>query len=83
MSTRTSRTWVKVLPGLVILAVLLVFVFQNLRSTKVSFFTVSGSLPLALALLGAAALGALSLLALGSVRILQLRKTIRTHRRQH
>jgi uncharacterized integral membrane protein len=82
-STRTSRTWVKVLPGLVLLAVLLVFVFQNLRSTKVSFFTASGSLPLALALLAAAALGALSLLALGSVRILQLRKTIRMHRRQH
>lgn len=82
VSTRTSRTWVKVLPGLVLLAVLLIFVFQNLRSTKISFFTASGAFPLALALVGAAALGALCVLALGSVRILQLRKVIHSHHRQ-
>ena len=79
VSTRAGRTWVKVLPGTVLLAFLLLFVFQNLRSTRVSFVTVSGAFPLALALLGAAALGGLSVLALGSVRILQLRKVIRRH----
>ena len=78
-STRTARTWMRVLPALILLAVTLVFVFQNLRSAKVSFFTVSGRLPLAVALLAAAALGALIVLAVGSLRILQLRKLI--HRR--
>jgi uncharacterized integral membrane protein len=81
VSTRASRTWIKVLPGLILLAVLLMFVFQNLGKAKVSFATASGAFPLSLALLGAAALGGLSVLALGSVRILQLRKVIRrTHR---
>jgi uncharacterized integral membrane protein len=77
VSTRASRTWVKVLPSLLLLAIVLIFVFQNLRSTKVHFVTASGALPLALLLLGAAACGGLSVLALGSVRILQLRKVIR------
>jgi uncharacterized integral membrane protein len=58
-------------------------VFQNLRHTKVTFFTASGSVPLAVALLVAAALGGLLVLALGSIRIVQLRKVIHGyHRRQ-
>jgi len=81
MSTRASRAWVKVLPALILLAVILVFVFENSQSTKVSFMTASGRLPLALALLAAAALGGLFVLALGSIRILQLRKVIRRARR--
>jgi uncharacterized integral membrane protein len=76
-STRASRAWLKVLPGLILVAIIVMFVVQNLRNAKVSFATASGSFPLALALLGAAALGALSVLALGSVRILQLRKALR------
>lgn len=76
VSTRVGRTWVKVLPALLVLAVILVFVFQNSQSAKVSFVTASGRLPLAIALLAAAALGALFVLALGSIRILQLRRTI-------
>lgn len=65
------------LPGLVVLAVILVFVFQNHKDVKVSFFTLSGRLPLSVALLGTAALGALLMLALGSVRIFQLRRQLR------
>jgi uncharacterized integral membrane protein len=76
VSTRAGRAWVKVLPALVVLAVILVFIFQNSQSAKVSFVTASGRQPLAVALLGAAALGALFMLALGSIRILQLRKMI-------
>ncbi len=75
-STRASRTWVKVVPALLLLAAILMFVFENLRSTKVSFATASGRLPLALALLAAAALGGLLVFTLGSIRIVQLRKVI-------
>jgi len=66
-----------VLPALAVLAVTLVFVFQNLGDVKVTFLFWSGTLPLAVALLGAVALGALVVLALGSVRIIQLRKQVR------
>lgn len=76
VATRAGRAWVRVLPALVVLAVILVFIFQNSQSAKVSFVTASGRLPLAVALLGAAALGALFVLALGSIRILQLRRMV-------
>ena len=58
------------------MAVILVFVFQNPKDVKVSLFTFSGTLPLSMALLGAVILGALMALALGSVRIFQLRKQV-------
>ncbi len=79
-STRASRMWVRTLPAIVVLAVILIFVFQNLQHARVHFLSFSGSLPIALALLAAAALGALAVLALGSVRILQLRKAVRSGR---
>lgn len=76
-ATRASRAWLRIVPALILLAVLLVFVFQNLHSVKVTFMTASGRFPLAVALLAAAALGALTVLVIGSVRIVQLRKLIR------
>jgi uncharacterized integral membrane protein len=84
-STRSSRAWVRLLPALIVLVVILVFVFQNPKDVKVSIFTLSGTLPLSVALLGAVILGALMTLALGSVRIIQLRRQVhgksRTRRR--
>lgn len=71
----------KVLPAIILLVIMLVFVFQNLQRAKVSFLGLSGTLPLAVSLLAAAALGGLFVLALGSVRILQLRRVIRHDRR--
>jgi uncharacterized integral membrane protein len=76
-STRTSRAWIRLLPFLLVLVVILVFVFQNPKDVRVRLFTFSGTLPLSVALLGAVVLGALMVLALGSVRILQLRKQVR------
>jgi uncharacterized integral membrane protein len=70
-----------VLPALVVLAVGLVFVLQNLQHTRVSFFTASGTVPLAVALFAAFALGATVVLLLGSVRIVQLRKALHRKRR--
>ena len=81
-STRTSRAWIRLLPALLVLVVILVFVFQNPKDVKVSLFTISGTLPLSVALLGAVILGALMALALGSMRILQLRKQVRRNKRR-
>jgi uncharacterized integral membrane protein len=55
------------------MVLVLVFVLQNLQATTVRFVVVSGRLPLGVALLVAAALGALVVFCLGSVRIVQLR----------
>lgn len=76
-SSRISRLWIRILPAIVVLAVILVFVFQNTEDVKVRLFTFARSMPLSVALLGAAALGALLVLALGSARIFQLRKQVR------
>ncbi len=76
-STRVSRAWNGLVPALVLLVVILVFIFQNLHKTRVSFLVFSGTLPLAFALLAAAAFGGLFVLTLGSIRMAQLRKVIR------
>ena len=75
-STRVSRAWNGVVPALV-WTFILVFIFQNLHKTRVSFLVFSGTLPLAVALLAAAGFGGLFVLALGSIRMVQLRKVIR------
>lgn len=77
--TRAGGVWKSLVPALIVAAVMVVFVVQNLREAKVSFLVFSGKFPLALALLAAAALGALVVFCLGSVRIVQLRKAFRRH----
>lgn len=79
--SRAGRLWMGLLPALIFLILMLVFIFQNLHNVKISFFTASGSFPLALALLLAAVGGALIVLCLGSIRILQLRRTLRRRSR--
>lgn len=75
-STRAARTWTRLVPAMAVLAVIVVFVFQNLRAARVGFLMFSGTIPLAAALLGAVALGVVATVALGSVRIIQLRKLL-------
>lgn len=82
-STRVSKAWVRLLPALVLLAVILVFVVQNPRDVKVHLFSYTGTLPLAVSLLSAAALGAVTVLVLGSVRIIQLRRLVRRRPGKH
>ncbi|MGC8510274.1 MAG: lipopolysaccharide assembly protein LapA domain-containing protein [Acidimicrobiales bacterium] len=76
-STRTSRLWLRLLPSLVVLVVILVFIVQNHQDVRVSLFTLAVTWPLSIALLASAILGALLVLAIGSLRIVQLRRQIR------
>jgi uncharacterized integral membrane protein len=71
--TRIGRAWVGV--GLTaLLGVALVdFIVQNTRSVRVEFFSASGHMPVAVALLGAALAGAFLVLAVGIARTTQLR----------
>jgi uncharacterized integral membrane protein len=81
--SRAGGAWKSLVPALVFAAVMVIFVVQNLQKAKVSFLMFSGRFPLALALLVAAALGALVVFCLGSVRIVQLRKAFRRHQGHH
>jgi uncharacterized integral membrane protein len=71
--TRISGTWVAVLIATLVLVLLLVFILQNTKSVKVSYFTANGTMPLGVALLLAAIGGVLIAGLVASLRIWQLR----------
>ena len=71
--TRISAAWIGVLAAAFVLVLLLIFVLQNTRSVKVTFFTASGTIPVGVALLLAAMGGLLLAGLVASLRIWQLR----------
>jgi uncharacterized integral membrane protein len=79
--TRISAAWIGVIAGAVVVALLLVFILQNTRSVKVSFFTANGTLPLGVALLLATIGGLLLAGVVASLRIWQLRHRLTGQRR--
>ena len=78
--TRTSMVWTMVGIGVVLLVAILVFILQNSQRVRMRFLMVEGTLPLGVALLFAALLGALLVLVAGAARVLQLRVVARRHR---
>jgi uncharacterized integral membrane protein len=80
--TRLSGAWTAIVIGLVGLVVILVFILQNQQSVEVTFLFFKGSLPLAVALLFALILGAVTVFAFGAARILQLRMVAGRARRK-
>jgi uncharacterized integral membrane protein len=79
--TRVSGTWVAIVIAIVVLALLLIFILQNLDSATVHFFGMSGSMPLAVAMLFSVIAGALLVALVGGARILQLRGETRKARK--
>jgi putative membrane protein len=79
--TRTSMVWTMVGIGVILLVAILVFILQNGQRVRVRFLMANGTLPLGVALLFAALLGALLVLVAGAARVLQLRVVARRHRR--
>jgi putative membrane protein len=71
--TRISAAWVGVIVAALVLVLLLVFILQNTKSVKISFFTANGTMPLGVALLLAAIGGVLFAGGVASLRIWQLR----------
>jgi uncharacterized integral membrane protein len=65
-----------------LVVVVLVFILQNLKTVRVSFFTVDWRIPLALDLLFAAVLGGLIMLAVISLRNFQRRRAARRQARR-
>jgi uncharacterized integral membrane protein len=81
--TRTSMVWTMVGIGVILLVAILVFILQNGQRVRVRFLMANGTVPLGVALLFAALLGALLVLVAGAARVLQLRVVARRHRRAH
>lgn len=78
-ATRTGQAWVTLAVAALLAVLLIIFLIQNTGSTRISFLWMSGSTPLAVALLIAAVGSALLALTLGTARIAQLRHQVRKH----
>lgn len=81
--TRTSMVWTMVGIGMFLLVAILVFILQNPQRARMRFLMVEGTLPLGVALMFAALLGALLVLVAGTARVLQLRTVARRDRRAY
>lgn len=77
--TRTSGIWVSSIAFAVLLLLLLIFILQNNRSVPLRFLGFDGSIPLGVAMLLAAVLGALIVAMAGVARVLQLRRVAKRH----
>jgi uncharacterized integral membrane protein len=73
--------WVAAALSALVLLLLLIFILENGQRVSISYFGAHGHLPLGVALLLAAVLGALLVVIPGTGRIIQLRITARRHRR--
>jgi uncharacterized integral membrane protein len=72
--------WVALAVSAVVLILLLVFILVNLKRANINFFGAHVTVPVGVALLLAAAAGALIVVIPGTARIVQLRMTARRHR---
>jgi uncharacterized integral membrane protein len=79
--TRISAAWVGVIAGALVFILLLVFILQNTRTVRVSYFTATGSMPLGIALLLAAIAGLLLAGGAAALRIWQLRHRLNRQER--
>ncbi|MGV0871751.1 LapA family protein [Mycolicibacterium sp. XJ879] len=72
--TRAAALWAALITGFVILIVLLVFIMQNTDTTTIHFFAWEWNLPVGVAILLAAVCGGLLTVAIGTARMVQLRR---------
>ncbi|BBY13117.1 putative membrane protein [Mycobacterium marseillense] len=77
--TRAGALWSSLIAGFVILILLLIFITQNTVPTDFRFLGWHWSLPLGVAILLAAVVGGLITVAVGTARILQLRRAAKKH----
>ncbi|MGE2691755.1 LapA family protein [Mycolicibacterium pulveris] len=72
--TRAAALWAALITGFVILIVLLVFIMQNTDTTTIHFMVWEWNLPVGVAILLAAVCGGLLAVAIGTARMVQLRR---------
>ncbi|MGA3219764.1 MAG: lipopolysaccharide assembly protein LapA domain-containing protein [Acidimicrobiales bacterium] len=79
--TRLSGTWTAAVVAIVLVVAMLIFILQNGRQVPISFVSVHGHLPLGVAMLFSAVIGALIVVGCGTARILQLRRVAKRRSR--
>ncbi|MGB3483623.1 MAG: lipopolysaccharide assembly LapA domain-containing protein [Mycobacterium sp.] len=79
--TRAAALWGSLIVGFLVLIVLLIFIAQNTESAEFAFLGWHWSLPLGVAILFAAVAGGLLTVAVGAVRIFQLRRAAKANLR--
>ena len=77
--TLAGTTWVALSIGVALLILLLIFIIQNMEPVTLTVFFWKVSFPAGVGFLLAAVIGAVIVLSVGSVRMLQLRRHIRDH----
>jgi uncharacterized integral membrane protein len=77
--TRAGALWSALIAGFLTLILLLIFIAQNTDSAAFAFFGWHWRLPLGVAILLAAVGGGLLTVAVGTARILQLRRAAKKH----
>jgi uncharacterized integral membrane protein len=77
--TRAGALWTSLIAGFLILILLLIFIAQNTTSTPFTFVGLHWNLPLGVAILLAAVGGGLLTVAVGTARIIQLRRAAKKH----
>ncbi len=80
-ATKAGPVWTAIAVGIVVLAVVVVFMLENLQEVRVSFFGAHWRAPLAVDLLLAALLGGSVVFSAGTVRFFQLRARDRRRKR--
>ena len=78
LPTRISWAWATLFVGVALGIALVDFLAQNTRSVRIEFFSASGHVPVAVALLVAALAGAALVLIVGGARMGQLRRGLRS-----
>ena len=79
--TRLSGAWTAAVGAIVLVVAMLIFILQNGREVPINFVSAHGHLPLGVALLFAAGIGALIVVGCGAARILQLRRVAKRRTR--
>ena len=79
--SRAGAVWVGICIAAILLIVLIIFMLQNTRPVLVTFFSLEGTVPLAIALLIAGIGVGLIALVVGTIRIGQLRRRLTEERR--
>ncbi|BBZ72473.1 LapA family protein [Mycobacterium paraseoulense] len=77
--TRAGALWSALIAGFLILILLLIFITQNTAETPFTFLGWHWNLPLGVAILLAAVVGGLITVAVGTARMLQLRRAAKKH----
>jgi uncharacterized integral membrane protein len=75
--TKVSGVWIGIIAATILLILLIIFIAQNLHPVRIHFLAFDGKFSIGLALLVAAIVGVLIAAVPGTVRILQLRKSLR------